>query len=227
MSLKQFVQQNKMSIIYLTLMGIVALVVSSVLTFYAVRYERAIQEFDLFYWMIFYICTCFTMAFALTPTTFIALLSGYFLGWLSLPFICISYMIACWIGYRAAAFFDQGKFMEAIKARKGASQLIERLKTGQLEIIILCRLSPVLPFAIMNVVLSMIKVDIRKFVVGSFVGMLPRTIITIWAGTQAREIRVLLESGEENNTMQIGFILLFTASLIGLFYYFKKALQRV
>lgn len=118
MPLPKFIEENKKSLLYTSLMGVVAIIVSSVVTFYAARYETEIQGFEWFHWLAFYAITSFTMAFAMTPTTFIALLSGYFLGWSCLPGVCISYLMASYIGYQAASVIDNGKFMQTISEKK-------------------------------------------------------------------------------------------------------------
>lgn len=207
-------------------MGILAVAVSTAITYYSIRYEDVIRGFSMTQWLIFYSCACFTMAFALTPTTFVALFSGYFLGWTSLPLMSISYMAASWVSYQAGIFVDRGKFMETLKSYRNVNQLIERLKRGQWGMIILCRLSPVLPFAIMNILFSMLKIDMKKYIWGSFIGMLPRTVIAIAAGTQANSIRLLWEKGEDTNLVRIGFGVLLIISVAGIIYYIKKALQK-
>lgn len=158
------------------------------------------------------------MAFALTPTTFVALLSGYFLGWNALIPMSIAYLSASYIGYKAASQIDKGSFLSGISKNPKFADAIERLRSGQLKVIILSRLSPVLPFAVMNVVLAMLKVDLRKLIWGGFVGMLPRTALAVFAGSQGRNIRQLLENPNENALIQAGLIGLTIASIGGLVY---------
>jgi uncharacterized membrane protein YdjX (TVP38/TMEM64 family) len=226
MPLPKFIKENKKSLVYTSLMGVAAIIVSSVVTFYAARYETQIQGFEWFHWLIFYAVTSFTMAFAMTPTTFIALLSGYFLGWSSLPGVCISYLMASYIGYQAASVIDNGKFMQTISEKKGVKEWIERLKTSQWSIIILARLSPILPFAIMNVVLSIVKTDFTKFIICSFIGMFPRTVMTIWVGTQASAFRNLMEEDNQNPYVRLAMIALVLVSFAGLLYYGVKAFRK-
>lgn len=226
MPLPKFIEENKKSLLYTSLMGIMAIVVSSIVTYYAARYETEIQSFEWVHWLIFYTITSFTMAFAMTPTTFIALLSGYFLGWSSLPGVCISYLLASYIGYQAASFIDNGKFMQTISEKKGVKEWIDRLKSNQWSIIVLARLSPILPFAIMNVVLSIVKTDLTKFIICSFIGMFPRTVMTIWVGTQASAFRNLMEENHENQYVRLAMIVLIVISFAGLFYYGMKAFRK-
>lgn len=226
MPLPKFIEENKKSLVYTSLMGVMAIVVSSIVTYYAARYESEIQGFEWFHWLIFYIITSFTMAFAMTPTTFIALLSGYFLGWSSLPGICVSYLLASYIGYQAASFIDNGKFMQTISGKKGVKEWLDRLKSNQWSIIVLARLSPILPFAIMNVVLSIVKIDLVKFIICSFVGMFPRTVMTVWVGTQASAFRNLMEENNENQYVRLAMVALIVISFAGLFYYVMKAFKK-
>jgi uncharacterized membrane protein YdjX (TVP38/TMEM64 family) len=226
MPLPKFITENKKSLLYTSLMGVMALVVSTIVTYYAARYETEIQSFEWYHWLIFYAITSFTMAFAMTPTTFIALLSGYFIGWSSLPGVCISYLLASFIGYQAATFIDNGKFMQTISEKKGVKEWIDRIKTSQWSIIILARLSPILPFAIMNVVLSIVKTDLTKFIICSFIGMFPRTVMTIWIGTQASAFRNLMEEDSQNPLVRLAMIALIVISFAGLFYYGMKAFRK-
>lgn len=222
MSLSQVFKKNKTSLFYTLLTGLMPVLISSTLSFYAIRYEEEIRQFDFSYWLVFYAISCFTMAFALTPTTFIALVSGYFLGWSALPFMSVAYLVASYIGYRAAAFFDHGKLLESLEQEKRAKQFIARLKTGELGIIVMSRLSPVLPFAMMNVVLAILRVDLKKFIWAGFLGMLPRTVTAVWVGNRAQQIRQLLESGDRDYFMEISYVVLFIISMAGFIYYFKR-----
>jgi uncharacterized membrane protein YdjX (TVP38/TMEM64 family) len=226
MPLPKVITENKKSILYTSLMGVGAIVVSTIITYYAARFETEILAFEWHHWLIFYLITSFTMAFAMTPTTFIALLSGYFLGWSSLPGVCISYLLASYIGYQVATFIDNGKFMQTISEKKGVKEWIDRIKTSQWSIIILARLSPILPFAIMNVVLSIVKTDLTKFIICSFVGMFPRTVMTIWVGSQASAFRNLMEEDNENPYVRLALIALIVVSFAGLFYYGIKAFRK-
>jgi uncharacterized membrane protein YdjX (TVP38/TMEM64 family) len=226
MSLAQVIRQHARSITYVLLTGLVPLTASSLLTYYAIRYEPAIRQFEWPQWVLFYLGTCLTMGFALTPTTFIALLSGYFLGWKSLPYICVAYVCASWIGYRVATWLDQGAFMRNIEDKNGVKQFIERFKTGEWGVVISARLSPVLPFAVMNVLLAMLKVDLKKYIWGGFIGMLPRTTLAIFAGTQAKAIRALLEDPGDQALAQLILILLTLGSLAGIRYFVIRALNK-
>ncbi len=219
-------QPYRTSVAYLALLGIVALTVSSGLSYLVYRYEPYILTFNWLHWALFFIAVSITMAFALTPTTFTALLSGYFLGWASLAPMVIAYLAASFIGYKVGGRVVGDRLLEQLTSSPKARNVIENVRSGQTKVIILARLSPVLPFAVMNVVLAMLKVDMKKYLGASLVGMLPRTALTIFAGTQARNIRQLLENPNENSLLKTGLILLTVASVGGLVYVFTRIMTR-
>jgi uncharacterized membrane protein YdjX (TVP38/TMEM64 family) len=52
-----------------------------------------------------------------------------------------------------------------------------------LKIVLLLRLSPALPFNVLNYALGLTRVRLRDYVLGSFVGMLPGTLLYVYLGS--------------------------------------------
>jgi len=171
--------------------------------------------------MAFILC----LAFAITHTTFIALVSGYFLGFYSLSYISFSYLIASLIGYYAAKLLDRGRFFNTIASFKGVDKIANNLKKNEAKVIFFARLSPVLPFAMTNALLSFLKADLSKFLFAGFLGMLPRTLFFIWIGSKAAYIRQAIEHPQENNIEKIIFAALLIASIGGIYYYISNSLK--
>jgi uncharacterized membrane protein YdjX (TVP38/TMEM64 family) len=221
-----FIRRNNKLLLFLSLLGIFTLGFSSVTTFFLISYERAIRDFGIAEWTIFFICASFTMAFAMTPTTFISLVSGFFLGFLCIPGVLISYFIASMIGYKLSGVVDNGRFLNSMKEIKGAENMLANLKKGEPWFVILCRLSPFLPFAIMNVFLSAMKIRFSTFMWAGFAGMLPRTLLFIWIGMQFQQIRILLEEGEKHSYAQVSVITLVVLTIVGFYYYFRRVMMK-
>lgn len=212
-------------------MAIVPLTVSSLVTVYALQYEEQIATFATLAWTIYFIGSCFSMALALTPTTFIATLSGYFLGMVAAPFVVLAYIIASFLGYQLTHLVDNGHFVETIRNLPGgkgekALRFLDGVKDNQFGLIIMARISPVLPFALMNVMLPIAGIRLREFLLAGTLGMLPRTLFFIWLGSQAQELRALIEEGGSGGTSQIIFILLLIISVLGLLYYGQRILKK-
>jgi uncharacterized membrane protein YdjX (TVP38/TMEM64 family) len=201
------------------------LLASSSISYWVITHEPDIQNFTFQHWAITFLLACFTMAFALTPTTFVALLSGYFLGWRAFLPLAVSYWIASYIGYKIAQKIDGGRFLKILSEKPKVQQVLENLQKDEFKIILLARLSPVLPFAVTNVLFSFSGTKLRNFLTAGFLGMLPRTILSIWVGTQAQEIRRLIEHPSEGNISQILVLGLVFASIFGLGYFVKRAIR--
>lgn len=222
--MNSFFKQNTFSIVYAFFLGVMPLVVSSSITVWVMFHEANIHQFDLPTWTMVYAAASLTMAFALTPTTFVALLSGYFLGWEAMIPVCASYWLASWIGYVMAAKIDGGRLLNALEERKGVKELLQNLQKQEFKIILLARLSPVLPFAVSNLLFSCSGAKLKNFLTAGFIGMLPRTLLSIWVGTQAKEIKALVEHPSEGAIAQVAIILMIGVSLYGLFRVVRKAI---
>ncbi len=226
MFLVDLYKTNRASFFLIVWMLAVPLISSSAITFYAIQYEEVIQQFSYYHWIAFFSITCITMAFAFTPTTFIAFFSGYFIAWQATPLMLVAYLIASMLGFYLARHIDNGSFFSTIRSLPKAEKYLEGLNVHQFGIIVLSRISPVLPFAIMNVVLSLLGVRLRDFLWAGFLGMLPRTLLFIWLGGKANALQQLLSSGD-SYFQQISFMLLLVLSIVGFYIYFQKIAGRI
>ena len=189
-------------------------------------YETTILTFSFEQWALFYFATAITMALALTPTTYIALVSGYFIGWISLFGLVPSYIAASLIGFYLAGKLDKGNFLTYFSENAKINGVVKNLKTEEFWVIFFCRISPALPFAMMNVFLSFMKVKMGNFISGSILGMLPRTILSVWIGTQASDIIKMLKGKEDPNSNKLLLIALLVLSIVGLYIVFMRALNK-
>lgn len=222
MSVLTIVRSNKNSLIFLLFLVILPFFASSGVVLLIVKYESAIRSFDTLQWILLYFIAALTMSVALTHTTFIALIGGYFLGWISIVYMFPAYIVSSIIGYFAARRIDKGVFLSSISSIKGIDNIILNLKLQENLIIFFCRISPVLPFAMMNALLSILRADLGKYILSGSAGMLPRTLLFIWLGMQARNIKDLIDHPTENMASKIFFIVLLVFSVAGLFFVFRK-----
>lgn len=221
----QLLRKNKHSFLLMLWMAVMPLLCSALITVVALKYEASIRAFTTLHWLLFFSGTAFSMAMALTPTTFIALISGYFLGWQAVPYMLVAYLTASGIGYYLARYVDQGKFFQTLKQAPKVDRFIAGINQKQFSFIILCRISPVLPFAIMNVVLSMMQVSFSRFLWAGFIGMLPRTLLFIWVGSTASVLKEVIEGGQKD-AGQLSFLILLIISIVGFYLYFKQVISR-
>lgn len=225
MELLELAKKNRNSLFLLLWMMVVPFISTTAIGIWAITNENFFWDLDLFHWSLFYMAAIFTMAFAITSTTFLAFLGGYFLAETAIPFTLISYLLASYLGYSLARFMDKGKFFETISHLPKASKYLNGLKADQFGIVVLSRISPVLPFAIINVVLSMIGVKIKPFLIAGFIGILPRILFFMWLGAQANTLRELIRQQGEW-PFQVAFFSLLLISIVGFTYYMMKIYAR-
>ena len=61
----------------------------------------------------------------------------------------------------------------------------------------------------------------KQVLTGGTLGMIPRTMLAVWAGKEAQDIRYLLEHPNEGLTTKIILIVLIVISTVGIGYFFK------
>lgn len=82
-------------------------------------------------------------------------------------------------------------------------------------IVLLARLSPILPFNLLNYVLGVTRVSLRDYVFGSWIGMLPGTILYVYVGSTMRQLAEVFSGGGKQTPAQQGlFYLGLLATLI-------------
>ncbi|WP_114778412.1 TVP38/TMEM64 family protein [Botryobacter ruber] len=224
--LRNLLRENTSTFVSMLLLVVVPVVVSSTLAYVLYEYQGLLQDLGWLQMLLYFVIVSFTMALALTPTTFVALVSGFYLGWQGFPGVVVSYGIAAIVGYTLACAIDHGKMMSFMNRFEKARLLMQELRAESWSLIFLTRISPVLPFALMNFVLSLLQVNKKKFFVASIVGMLPRTVFFFWIGTQASNVLTLLQNPDTGKSGQLLVISLIIISIGGLYFVFDRALKK-
>ena len=209
----------------LSLMGLLcctSLFGGTVLTTLAITWRGTLATLSDAQWAGLFAISTMTMAVALTPSTLIAMITGYFLGWGAFCYIAISYPIASALGFMVGKRLDRGKLMNSLPPSSRLQQVLDGLSGHQWPLVMLTRLSPILPFSLMNLVLPAIGVRLPVFLLAGSVGMLPRTLFAMWAGMQGRDLMALLRHPAEGNLSLIFMLVATTLSIGGLVYLVQK-----
>lgn len=176
-----------------------------------------------------YLVSTITMGLALTPTTFVAVAGGYWLGWYSLPCMILAYTGASGLGYLLTRQLDGHNLHSQLAGIPGVQPYLSGIARAPFGLVFWSRLSPALPFAIMNLLLSSLRIPLRTFLLGGIPGMLPRTLLACWLGIGLSDLYSWWEgnAGDEaliKNGVTIALLLI---SIAGLALYFKNSKQQV
>jgi uncharacterized membrane protein YdjX (TVP38/TMEM64 family) len=71
-----------------------------------------------------------------------------------------------------------------------------------LQLVILVRLSPLIPFNVLNYALGVTRVRLRDYALGSFLGMLPVTLLYVYLGSLAGEVASLARGAASGGPWQ-------------------------
>ena len=71
-----------------------------------------------------------------------------------------------------------------------------------LKLVILVRLSPLIPFNVLNYALGVTRVRLRDYALGSFLGMLPVTLLYVYVGSLAGELTSLARGATSGGLWQ-------------------------
>lgn len=161
------------------------------------------------------------MGFALLPTTFLSVLSGFVFGWISFPFLVLGYTLATVIGYQVGKRLDRGSLAILLDQYPKAAQLIEDKKDDISQLIFFVRLSPVIPFALSNLLFALLKAGLKKVVWMGLWGMLPRTSMAFITGILGESLMDALE-GDTGGKQILIIAVLLLVSVWGIYRFFKK-----
>ncbi|AFK02587.1 SNARE associated protein [Emticicia oligotrophica DSM 17448] len=204
------------SSIFLT---IIPLIFSSALTVAVITHEQIVLDFSWQDWVWATLICCITCTFAFTPPTLLALIFGYFIGWQAVLPVFLMNMVAIFLVNAVTKRIDGDKFRAYLSENKKVNAILENIRKEELKFIFFTKLSPILPFALTNFVFALSGAKLKNILIGGFFGMIPRTLLAVWTGSQAKEIRRLLENPNEGNLQKILIIILVIVSVGGVMYY--------
>lgn len=210
---------------YFWVVAILLLFMPSVLSIYWLYLLQTHQDlWQPYFWesaILFHVVSIFTMAFGLMPTSVVALLSGYFFRWYGLPMLLLCYPISALLGLsfsRKLYNYLQPQFWTT----PSQQALRQRIEARQLEMLFYMRLSPALPFAFSNFLLSALHLHFLPFLVGTMLGMLPRTLLLFYTGMQAKEVWEFAQHPTVEKSLGLAPLFFLIVSSIGLFFLGRK-----
>lgn len=128
-----------------------------------------------------------TTGFVLMPTYALSFASGVFFNFgLGFAIAMLGIIIGASIGYAWGATFARRRVMALIETNTRAkivrSALVDRSFWRNTLTVILLRFPPNSPFALTNLVMSSTRVHPASFIIGTLIGIAPRTGLAVWFG---------------------------------------------
>lgn len=182
------------------------------------------QDISFLYWevmMLYVALVTMLMGLALLPTTFLAILSGFVFGWVSFPFLVLGYTLATVMGYHVGRKLDSGSLEFLLNHYPKAAKLIEEKKDDISQLIFFVRLSPVIPFALSNLLFALLQTGVLKVIWMGLWGMLPRTSMAFITGMVGESLMDAME-GDGGGQQILVIVVLLLVSVWGIYKFFTK-----
>ena len=208
--------------LYLIWMGFLPLISSSVLGYFALSNPDFFQNLSFGDQVIFWIVAVFIMGLSLSPTTFFALFTGYVFGFQGILPLIIAYSLASLLGYFLAKKLKGEAIIALLRAKFPLDQFLENVKANSFSWVFLTRLSPVFPFAVTNALMAFLGVHVKQFFLAGTLGMLPRTLLALWTGMQAKTIQGLYQNPASAQWQDFASLFLLIFSGLGMFWLGKN-----
>jgi uncharacterized membrane protein YdjX (TVP38/TMEM64 family) len=207
------------------LLTVVPLLSSSAIVYFLIKNESTFGNLHWAEWAFVTLVFACTSMIALSPPTLLAMVYGYFLSALAIPYLFLLNM-----GAITAVYFltkkGFGNSLESfIDGHPKSKRLLDQLKNDELRVVFLAKLSPVLPFALTNFVFALSGATFRNVFIGGFLGMIPRTLLAVWVGSNGANIKTLLESPKTADWQQVVVLLLVVISTWGIIRIVRKAIS--
>lgn len=179
--------------------------------------------------VIFIIATILLVGLSLVPTHAASLVSGILFGAVWGPtYALASIVLASLLSFILVKYLLRENATEIFSRNPSAHQVYKELLNDNgfrsFYIIILIRLSPIMPFAGTNVLLAYGKVRFKEYLLGSAVGLAPRIIIVAMAGAGLNHLD--LKQGSHQGLLILGI----TATVLAVFvisFISKRALRKI
>ncbi len=167
------------------------------------------------------------------PTYAQAILGGWCFGMaLGFPAALTGFAGASLIGYAIARTVSRHRVEDVIesnaKSRAVRDALIGQGQLKTLGIVTLLRLPPNSPFALTNLVLASAGVRLLPFIIGTLIGMAPRTALAVYLGSGVQVLtRETLSPTQAPKQVVIGGIILTVIVVLIIGHIANRALARV
>lgn len=140
----------------------------------------------------------------LLPASLLTLVAGFLYGPLwGLLLVSPVSVVAAVAAFAVGRSFGRGWVARRLEGSPRVAAIDQAIGSEGLKLVILLRLSPVLPFNLLNYALALTRVRFRDYLIGSAVGMLPGTFLYVYLGSLVTSTGALL-SGKRPDAGPLG-----------------------
>ena len=206
----------KIGLLILIMLTIIAFFFYDIQQYATLDYIKAKQQniFEYYKQNVFFVLVLFIFlyvlvtALSLPVATFLTLLGGALFGFSTgLVIVSFASTIGATLAFLMARFLAQNYVQKYYK--KQLSKINKKFKSEGAFYLFALRLVPVFPFFIINVVMGLMTIKTWTFYWVSQLGMLPGTIVYVYAGTQLAQIETFSDITTPSMLIAFGLLGIF------------------
>jgi uncharacterized membrane protein YdjX (TVP38/TMEM64 family) len=159
-------------------------------------------------------------AILLAPGSLLTLGTGFLLGpgW-GIAVVSAGSTLGATAAFLVGRWLGRDWVRERIGSRDAFRGVDQAIAGEGFKVVLLLRLSPLVPYNALNYALSLTGVRLREYVIGSWLGMLPGTLVYVWLGASARSLAAVVTGTAERPAVRLALLaagLVATALAVGL-----------
>ncbi len=186
-----------------------------------------IDQTEAVQWLLLWLLYILTAVFFI-PAFIVSLTAGYMLG--VFPGVIVislgstfGAIVAFWVARTVARRLVEDKLIGHPKF-----QILDRAVGGQgFKVVFLSRIAPFLSYNLLNYMYGISCVSIRDYILGTWLGMIPASIVLAFLGASAKSVPDILEDPTLGITDHAGWILAGLSVTVTILYFLTKHLRRV
>ncbi|KAA3612868.1 MAG: TVP38/TMEM64 family protein [Planctomycetota bacterium] len=135
------------------------------------------------------------------PGSLVTLLVGYAYGpWFGFLLVSPASVLGATLAFLLARSFLRSSVEAKIAAKPRFQALDQAVAEQGFKLLVLTRLSPVFPFVVLNYAFGLTRISLLAYVFGSFLGMIPGTLLYVYLGSTVEDVTQLGQGAPEGST---------------------------
>jgi uncharacterized membrane protein YdjX (TVP38/TMEM64 family) len=149
------------------------------------------------------------------PGTILTLGGGFVFGFVrGLIAVSLGSTLGATAAFLAGRTLGRGFVARRVAARPQFAALDRAVGRQGFKIVLLTRLSPLFPFNVLNYAYGLTQVSLRDYVLGSWLGMLPATVLYVYVGSAAKSVADLSASRAEGSAGRTALLIVGLAATV-------------
>lgn len=167
-------------------------------------------------------------AVALVPGAVLTLGTGFLLGvgW-GLVVVSVGSTLGAAAAFLVGRTVARGWVEERIEQRPRFQAVDRAVSTDGFKVVLLTRLSPLFPYNFQNYAFAVTGVSFREFVLGSWIGMLPGTLLYVYLGSTAQALATVASGTRQRSVLEWAFYGVGLAATVAVTWYVTRRARRV